>query len=494
MANRLFRSKCLVGFIALIMALGTQAQSKAAKSELPQSEIDCTVVVVGGGVSGLYTVYELSKKPWLNPKSICLFEKDSRLGGRVYDVAMDNDHPELVFGLGALRVLEGQDEIFALARELGVSLVAMPYQGDLINTRGIFSFSSDEINIKAYQNLSKSFINSNGRGTEDALWSWLFENRSSAHKYAELRSFARDVLPKEGFQFLHDISRFRADFTRPINIEAFFQYYQEEDHQGVVPWYPIGGMSQFVVKMAEASRDRGVQVFMNEPVLHVEKLGRSYEVKTDYHVTQTKLVVFALDPLGLGHVKGPMSEAIQSQKQFRDLMPIEVVSINQKWPLPWWQQSGYEGKTINRAWTTEHCLNFIEIPLHDYGAKQLVTRTVYSDAPGCNEFWKETMEKKGIKAIEEEIMRGLRHLFPKASIPSPTTTLFQVWPAGWYWLRGSSDYSVEDIAAWAVKPLEGENIAVVGDAYFIKRSGWIDGAVRSAQNFLKTVNEKTLDF
>lgn len=488
MTNQLFISMWLVGFIELIMVFSVQAQS-----EQVQSEIDCTVAVVGGGVSGLYTAYQLSKQPWLNPKNICLFEKDSRLGGRVFDVAMDGSRPELVFGLGALRVLEGQEQIFALAEELGISLVPMPYQSDLINTRGIFSFSSDEINLKAYPSLGKSFINSSGRGTEDALWSWLFENRSQANKYAELRSFARDVLSPEGFLFLHDVSRFRADFLRPINVEAFFRYYQEEDRQGVIPWYPVGGMSQFVVKMAEISRDKGVHIFINEPVFSVEKVERTYEIQTDYHIARANFVVFALDPIGFSHVNGSVAEAIKAQKQFRDIMPIEVVSINQKWPVSWWQESGYDGKIINRAWTTESCLNFLEIPLHDYGAQQLVTRTVYSDDPGCNEFWKETMEKKGMKAVEEEIMRGLHHLFPKASIPSPTNTLFQLWPAGWYWIRGSSDYSVDDIASWAVRPLDGENIALVGDAYFIKRSGWIDGAVRSAQNFLKTVKQSTFN-
>ena len=43
----------------------------------------CDVVVVGGGISGLYmaeTLVRLKKE-----NNVCLFEKDSRFGGRNYD-------------------------------------------------------------------------------------------------------------------------------------------------------------------------------------------------------------------------------------------------------------------------------------------------------------------------------------------------------------------------------------------------------------------------
>ena len=46
--------------------------------------VSCDVVVVGGGISGLYmaeTLMRLKKE-----QDVCLFEKDTRFGGRNYDV------------------------------------------------------------------------------------------------------------------------------------------------------------------------------------------------------------------------------------------------------------------------------------------------------------------------------------------------------------------------------------------------------------------------
>jgi len=45
--------------------------------------MSCDVVVVGGGISGMYMAETLMRMK--KEDNVCLFEKDSRFGGRDYD-------------------------------------------------------------------------------------------------------------------------------------------------------------------------------------------------------------------------------------------------------------------------------------------------------------------------------------------------------------------------------------------------------------------------
>ena len=45
--------------------------------------MSCDVVVVGGGISGMYMAETLMRMK--KEDNVCLFEKDSRFGGRIYD-------------------------------------------------------------------------------------------------------------------------------------------------------------------------------------------------------------------------------------------------------------------------------------------------------------------------------------------------------------------------------------------------------------------------
>ena len=114
----------------------------------------------------------------------------------------------------------------------------------------------------------------------------------------------------------------------------------------------------------------------------------------------------------------------------------------------------------------------------------VVTRTVYDDDRRSVDFWENTA-KRGTEHVEAEIMRGLHYLFPDAIIPAPLKTHVQVWPNAWYWLRGGSGYTNAIIADWAVEPLQGEKVSLVGEAYNPQRSGWSDGAYKSS---IRTLN------
>lgn len=72
----------VIGFVAIaslysssMLFLGTESRATVANG------IDCEVSVVGGGIGGVYTAYELTKRGHF----VCLFEGTDRVGGRFDD-------------------------------------------------------------------------------------------------------------------------------------------------------------------------------------------------------------------------------------------------------------------------------------------------------------------------------------------------------------------------------------------------------------------------
>ncbi len=465
------------------------ARAPSGKKNGPdKKKMSCNVAIVGGGAAGLHTAYRLAQLPKTNPYSdVWLFEKDARLGGRIHDVALDPARPDLVFGTGALRVMETQQYVLALAEELGIALQAAPWRDDLLSVRGFTAHDSDSINQEAYPLVTEEHIAGNGFDTEVAFYDQLRfgPERVNAGNYPDFRSYARAVLGTQGYHFLTDVFRFRADFTAPIDVRGYLDYLDEEWDVCCTPYYPVGGMSRFIQELATRAMGRGAQIRLSEPTISItrQKGTHPYLIRTSARTVSARKLVIAADAGGLAQVSGDVADDLTSQAQFQDLLGIPAVTVAQQWPYAWWAGTAGGDRSVHRAWTTEHALNALEIPLAPYVADQLVTRTVYDDDIRTVSFWEQTA-RRGTAAVEAEIMRGLTQLFPGVTIPAPRATVVQTWPAGWYWLRGGSQFTNADIANWAVSPLGAEPVSLVGESYNPQRSGWSDAAFKSSINTL----------
>ena len=458
------------GAVSAPLIAGSQIAS-AQPGGSPTKRIKTDIAILGGGAAGLHTAYRLSQKTDLD---VCVFEASDRLGGRIHDVALNPARPDLVFGTGALRVMETQDYVFDLGSELGITFQAAPWQDDLISARGTFANTSDDILAAAYPLVTQG---------EGALYDELRFGplRAQAASFPDFRSYVRAAVGTQGFHFLTDVFRFRADFLENIDARGYLDYLDEEWDVCCTASYPVGGMSQFIHRMAHAARTAGVSIRLSEPAMQISRGKKPfrYVVHTPQYTIQAKQLVVGVDAHAFAEVTGPVAEAITSRQQFQDLLGVKAVTVAQRWPSAWWSDLGEPGQTLRRAWTTEHALNTLEIPIQPYAADQHVTRTVYDDDCRTVDFWENTA-RRGIQHVEAEIMRGLHYLFPDATIPDPLNTVVQVWPAAWYWLRGGSRYTNADIADWAVEPVPGEKICLVGESYHPQRSGWCDGAYKSS--------------
>lgn len=460
-------------------------------------EITCDVVVIGGGVGGLHTAFRLA--PELGD-GVCLFEKEAILGGRIKDVSFDDDPEAPRFGVGARRVMPQQEVLLSLAEELGITLEAPELGADLVNARGIHALTKEEL-LPAYPAVSPH----EGGDTETFLYEELLFGpaREAVGDYADFRTFVADQLGNEELAFLHDASRFRADFEAPLDARGYMDYLTEEWDVYGTPSYPVGGMTEFVRGMEAAATEDGARIFTGEPVARIDRDGAGYTIETGTHRVATPKVVVAVPPVALEHIEGDVVDDLRAQQELQDILGIKVVTVTQWWDDAWWTQiqDPETATQVWRGWTTEHCINFIEIPLEPYAVAQNVTRSVYDDDANCVELWETLWEQGGEDAVAAEVQRGLEHLFVANGvttpddlvIPAPARTLVQVWPAAWHWLRAGTELTNQDVFDWAVEPLAGEDVALVGEAYHVNRSGWSDGAYKSSIHLLNTKYGMTLE-
>jgi hypothetical protein len=336
------------------------AGSAATAEEGGKANIACDVAIVGGGAAGLHTAFRLG--PQLGNK-VCLIEKENRLGGRIYDVSRNPGGP--VYGLGALRIMETQEVVFNLADELGIQYVAAPFNDDRISVRGYFANDSETLRALAYP-----FVGADEFTLYDKLR--FGPERANIDRYPDLRSYMRASIGEEGHQFLSDIFRFRGDFTYPLSARGYLDFLDEDWDVCCTASYPIGGMSEFIRRMEQKALQSGVRIYKSEPALEITggpgNSGR-YRITTPNYVVTANRLVIGVDADAFKKIGGDIAVKIQALPQFQDLIGVKVVSINQWWPTAWWTNA-FPGKDTRRAWTTEACLNFIEIPTTPYGANQ----------------------------------------------------------------------------------------------------------------------------
>lgn len=469
-----------------------------------ETTVDCEVAIVGGGPGGLHTAFRLGPT---QGKNVCLIEKDGELGGRIHDVALDEDNPNSPrVGAGARRVMETQEVLFSLATELGITLEKPPLVADLIGARGKYAFAKDDLRTQYQGLLTQQDL------TVD-YETWLYDvlrkgpGRTNIGSAVDLRAYVRMHAGLSGYDFLRDMSRFRADFEYPLDARGYMDYLDEEWDVCCQASYPVGGMSSFIRGMEKKAVESGVRIFKSQAVTHIERSGKGFRYRVRSQgagdgaknlVVNANRVVVAVSPYWLNQIDGDIAADIKKRTEFQQITGVRVVTITQWWPDAWWQQIKDPGKTSDntvwRAWTTDLCLNFIEIPQEPYAAAAKVTRTVYDDDIRCVQFWEE-LAKQGTPKLEAELQTQLNKLFNNngatmpatVTIPKPLKTHFHVWPDAWHWLGASATLTNADLANWAVQPLSGEEVGLVGEAYFVNRSGWSDGAYKSSMRLL---NEK----
>src|SRR6185295_5091994 len=104
--------------------------------------------------------------------------------------------------------------LFDLASELGMELQTPGGAADLIESRSKFSFTKDDLRTQYPSLVPDTDPNAD---QETYIYDQLRKGneRARAANYSDFRAYIRQVVGAEGYEFVRDMSRFRADFDYP---------------------------------------------------------------------------------------------------------------------------------------------------------------------------------------------------------------------------------------------------------------------------------------
>ncbi|UJR18114.1 hypothetical protein I4U23_005014 [Adineta vaga] len=438
-------------------------------------------------MGGAHSAYRLSP---IHKDNVCIFERENYVGGRAYDLDYKGNIPDAysttpISPLGSIRFYKGQPVMKELIDELNITYYPYDYQTQLIKARGQLYTSYNEMCTKSYVNLTCT-DDSDGNNPPDQLWLKLLDayetNPKDLYKYADVNAFCRALFGDEATEYLRDSFRFRADFH--TDVYSYLEYLKQEWNLVGTIYYPFNGLSQVVKRMIyKSTKINKARLYLNEEVLRIDEVSNSFLIETTNYKVYCKQLIITIPPAHWTNIHGTIANEIKSSKQFQAILPVTTVVINNYWSERWWEKTSLTEKIVDRAWTSQNCINFIEIlSRHPEKMNQNVTRSVYDDGL-CTDVWSALVNRSSNRDLIDELLRGLRSIYTDVTIPSPKKTQVQIWHGAWHLQRRNSQFTNKDIARWALRPLKKFNknqITLVGEAYNIDRSGWSDGAIKSS--------------
>lgn len=420
---------------------------------------DC--IVVGGGISGLYSAIELQKKypEW----SIAIIEKYKGLGGRTYSYSPPG-FPGVRWEMGAGRIQESHILVKKLVKKYGLHLI--PIHKDI----GFQEVAGGPILPNPFE---KSFIS-----MYIAPLGVLPESVLKMHTLYELmvdiygQVRAKEIL--DTFPYWAEVHVLRADLALKTFLEG-----EMHSHEG----YSViqEGFSELIARMVDEFSKRG-GVLLNRQTVVGLKQGDS-EKETDLEVEfgrkkdkvhgfiklrARKCCIFAVHADALRKIRGFHKgfEALQKVKT-EPLFRIYAIFKDSSW---------FPGRFV----TPSRLRYFIPIDL-----KNGVVMISYTDGKDTEEYHKVYM-KGGDEALQKAVMKDIRMLLPEKDIPEPLVLKGHYWDTGaTYWLPGN--YDVEEMSFDSCRPLkELKGIYMCGESFSLKQA-WVEGALEQTEKCLSLI-------
>jgi predicted NAD/FAD-dependent oxidoreductase len=396
------------------------------------------VVIIGGGISGLYT----AKKCIENGLSVLLLEKGTNLGGRIRTIY----HPTFQYEAGAGRFSDNHRIVRSLLKEYHLQEVPNPKRHTFMGKPS-----------PAHALLSRVFASSS------AIPSTVLSNIT-------FQTLCERILGKNDTQTLVHAFGYNAEF-HVTNAKSALDMFRR-DFADTTTYYSCKQGLSALVHAIQNEVATHAKIYMQTRVTNVEDKGKYFVVHANDGMGRPRkyigrVVVCAIpkDDLGM------LTNFTHQQRTLLDTVsPVSLHRIYGAFPhkpKPWFS-------SIYKTSTPDHVRQFIPVD-----KRKGLAMVSYSDTKDAD-FWKSHADK-GADHLKREVLKHLHAVFPDVNnIPAPQWIDSYYWPAGVHmWKKGVDT----DVIQPKVRHIMGEDVRffVVGEAY-CKIQGWIEGALESVED------------
>ena len=420
------------------------------------------VIIVGGGISGLFAAREILKKhpTW----RVAIAEKYKTLGGRTSTY----HHGNLQWEAGAGRILESHTHVMKLLKEygltwspIGTEIAFKPVNQPLVPNR------FEKLFIPLYLNvLSKLSPKILANNTIEQLMKQIYGQK-----------FATEILHL--FPYRSEVNTLRADLA----LQTFLKG-EMSTHEG----YGIvaEGFSALVNALRADVEARGCIVLPRHTLINIAKVS-GLPTKTDciFRFGREKTV----EPTGIITLRAERACLLTLCRCHVAALPFmrNVPALRYVIGRPLLRI--YMVFPTKDVWFKG--LPSVVTPLRPryilpISVEKGVIMISYTDAEDT-EFYSRVLKERGDAALEAVVLADVRRVFPEYKIPRPTFTKAHYWGTGAsYWLPGSYDPEVESMKA--MRPLESfKGLYMCGESWSL-RQAWVEGALEHTQKCLALSN------
>lgn len=406
------------------------------------------IIIIGGGIGGLYCFYELEKK-YKNLK-ISLFEKNNYFGGRFLTKKKNIKNKKIQYEMGSGRLNKHHKIFLKLIKELNL-------EKDLIKTSGfndIYPTNDYDLNKKFKKKTSFDYI-------FKVLSKASKENSKDLRKIS-FKEYAETILKKDEIKFLFDFSGYYGQLYKGncYDVIKLFKYGIRND----IDYFVLkNGFSSVIQKLIKKIKSKNL--YLNQELLKIRKFYNTFLLNINGNIYQTKHLILALPKPAL--LK--LDYLFNYHKDLNSIICKELCRIYAIFPEVWF-------KDLNKL-TTNSKLRFI-IPIDKKNGLIMIS---YTDSKYAL-YWKKFLNKSS-KKLNKEIMNELKKIFT-IKIKSPIYNSICYWNCGVaYW---KPKFNSDKISRKILKLNKNDNLYIVGENYS-KNQSWAEGA-------LETVNELLLKY